>query len=135
MAGRGFYNFATVRVEGLAGLAANFYSADKKLRRSIVRTAHWAGRETVRLARSRVPWRTGLTYNSIKYTVSPEGRSVQIFPDPESFRAAGKNYYPPWIEFDSTYPAIPFMWPSWNDVRPKYEARLKKALREAHRRV
>lgn len=74
-------------------------------------------------AKERCPVRTGALWNSITVDFYQDGLTAEIAPHMP---------YAPYVEFGTTrMPAKPYLFPAWEEERPKFEAGIKRAVGEA----
>lgn len=121
---------APFEVQGLDGIVANFYSAKTNIRQEIRVLTALSAAETVRLTRAFCPVDTGLMRSSVKAELVPSGLQFSVFFDPSVFQAAGKVYYPLFVEFGTRFmSAQPSLRPAFAIVGPAYSKGVSDAAK------
>lgn len=81
------------------GVIANLFKVGDRIQDNIKALNREYAQRVVADARRRSPVVTGLLRGSLKYKLSPQGKSVEIFSDPQDFISEGQKYYFPFHEF------------------------------------
>lgn len=112
-----------VRVLGEARLAAKLAAIEPALRAAMQREVKIAAVNIERGAKQRAPVDTGRLRNSITHEITEGGLNAQV----------GSNVeYAPFQEFGTRRTrAQPFLFPAFEEERPRYMDRLKRALSKA----
>lgn len=112
-----------VRILGRDSLARKLADIEPTLRPALEREVKVAAVNIQNGARQRVPVRTGRLRNSVTHEITDDGLNAAI----------GSNVeYAPFVEFGTRrMRARPYLFPAFEEERPKYLARLKRALSKA----
>lgn len=123
-------------VRGLSALAANFHAADEVLHEEVRGAVDRARTETHDIAEQLAPKASGFMADHIRDEESEGGLTYSVGFDPADFKAAGLEFYPPYVEFGTeNNPAQPFLLPAGEIVRPHFEADVREALQRAASRA
>lgn len=112
-----------VRVEGIPKIRTAFRQVSEKVTRSAQREVKRSALNIEGGAKNRVPVDTGRLRNSIGHETSLDELSATI----------GSNVeYAPFVEFGTRgRTAKPYLFPAFEEERPKFLARLRSAVKDA----
>lgn len=125
----------TLATRNAAGLAANFYAADRRVQRAVRRVVERAGVREFERARADAPVDTGFMRSQLRLAFSEHGYLYELGFDEADFTGAGKPFYPLYVIFGTTkMPARDFLFGARDALRPAFRADLAAELRAAVRR-
>jgi hypothetical protein len=123
-------------VRGLSGIIANTRAFDADAQREIRGAVKRGAEETVDLTQQFCAYDTGFMHDHVGYELSPEGLTYKVGWKAEDFAAAGKEFYPPYVELGtSTSPAQPALFPAHEIMRPIVQQDIGDAVRRSIARV
>lgn len=122
-------------IRGQSALIANIHKVSSSIRKELERTTNRARTDTVRLAKSVCPVRTGRMRKSITGEMYPSKLGFTVFYEPNDFIQEGLPYYPIFVELGtSRMPARPTLRWAYNIMGPIYRADVAEVLRQITRK-
>lgn len=117
---------------GTQGLVANFHAADRRVGALVRRRVQYYGRRVQELTRRYAAYRSGFMRDHVGVWFTANGLVFTVGWDPADFAAAGRPFYPPYLEFGTRKMAArPALYPAYRDVEPQFVRSIGEAVKAA----